>query len=437
MKWWPFGRRNNQAAIEPPAPLPALPPAGRIARSMPIFDRFSNHPGQAGATVQQISAIYQLAELGFPSEQCELFDDFVQRDGHLRSQLEGRILAVAGKEWIVTAGGEKPADRKAAEMLEEAIRLVPNWLETVIHLLKGVWYGYSLSETIWEVRDTFAVPVWFSNVPHVRVVFDNVDQPRLVTEEDMTRGMELPPGKFIYERLHGRIAAASGVMRTAAWLSYFKKLAMRDWIVFSERFGMPYVQGKYDPSATPLDKETLRRAVQEIGKDGTAVFSKACEIVMQMVDKGGKADDVQGALARFCDDEISELVTGSTLTSRSGGPGSFALGTVHADRAFDLAVFDAQRIAHRFEIDVALPFVRYNRMDARPPRLKIHLVRDTDPLKRVQVMQILWQMGVPIAKEQLMQENQLKSARPGDELPPPPPKTPAPTSPSDPPPQPE
>lgn len=390
-----------------------------------MFDRWPQHPGQGGASVRQIAETYRLAEAGYPATQCELFDDFIQRDGKLRSNLEVRVLSVAGKEWILTPGGDSQEDRMAADMLGDALRVVPNWLETQIHLLKAVWYGYSVSEIIWDASEGQVVPLWFSNVPHVRIVFDDRDRPRLITDDNMLQGIELDPGKWVYERLQWRLAAAAGVMRTGAWLSYFKKLALRDWIVFSERFGLPYVQGQYEPGTSDADISILKRAVQEIGKDGAAVFSKTAEIVMQMVDKGGKADDVQGALARFCDDEISELVTGSTLTSRTGGPGSFALGAVHQDRAFLLSMFDAQRLATRFETEVSLPFVRFNRIAAKPPRLKIHLVKDTDPLKRVQVMQILWEMGVPIAKEQLMQENQLKAARPGDVLPPPPPSAPS------------
>lgn len=416
-KLWPFGQK---ASFEPPPPLPAKVDVQSVARGMPLFDRWPQHPGQGGISVSQIAGIYHLAEAGYPATQCELFDDMIQRDGHLRSQLENRVVAVAGKDWIIIPGGDNAEDRMAAEMLESALRMVPNWLETMIHLLQALWYGYSVSEIVWDASEGQAVPLWFSNVPHERIVFDDHDRPRLLTDEDLFHGIELQPGKWIYATgFPRRVAAASGVMRTAAWLSYFKKLSLRDWIVFSERFGLPYVQGKYEPGATPEDKATLKRAVQEIGKDGAAVFAKTCEIVLQMVDKGGKADDVQGALARFCDDEISELVTGSTLTSRSGGPGSFALGSVHADRSFGLSLWDAQRIGHRFAMDVGLPFVRFNRIAAKPPRLKIQVVRDTDPKVRVDVLQILWGMGVPISKDQLRQEFQLQEPRAGDALEPP------------------
>ncbi len=392
--------------LEAPAPLPARPSAP-IARSVPMLDRWMTHPS-VGATPERISQIYREAEQGWPARQCELFDDAVGRDGHLRSALEGRVLSVAGKGWIIVPGGDSDADKVAAAALESALRSVPNFQEMMEHQLKATWYGYSLSEIQWDLRGGLNVPVWFANIPHVRFRFDAEDYPRLLTASNLTDGVALEPGHWMYTRMSGRVAAASGLMRTALWLSYFKKLAFRDWLVFSERFGMPYVAGKYD-ALTPADeKQVLAQAVGALGKEGGAIFSKAAEIEITQAAQGGKAEDVQGALARFCDDEISELITGSTLTSRSGGPGSFALGRVHADRSFEIVLSDAERLAHRFEQDIGVPFVAFNGLNARPPRLKIHVIRDYDPMVRAQTLQILQTMGLALDTDQVRQEFQIK-----------------------------
>jgi hypothetical protein len=112
-------------AAKPPEPtIGSEPPAGDRFRSddiYPWYDRWASHPGQ-GLTLGRLFDIYWQAEWGYPAEQCDMFEDIVERDGHLRSNIENRIDAVAGKEWIVQAGGDAPADHKAAELLEQALR---------------------------------------------------------------------------------------------------------------------------------------------------------------------------------------------------------------------------------------------------------------------------------------------------------------------------
>src|SRR5262249_4056928 len=141
---------------------------------------FQFHPG-FGLTARAIVAATRQAELGYPVWQCDMFDDVIESDAHLRSQLLARIVAVAGKPWVIQAGGDDPADVEAAQMLEEALRAVSNIADTFAHQLKSNWYGWSCSEIDWDYVDGLFVPVWFANVPHRRFVFDRNLQPLLTS----------------------------------------------------------------------------------------------------------------------------------------------------------------------------------------------------------------------------------------------------------------
>jgi phage gp29-like protein len=257
------------------------------------------------------------------------------------------------------------------------------------------------------------VPVWFSNVPHRRLVFAlEHDEPRLTTTAEPTRGVPLEPGRWWFSRRMHRLTAAAGLARTATWWALFKRLSARDWVIFAERFGLPYVTGEYDERASDEDKAVLAKAAQSLGKDGSAIFSEACKLVVHEVQRSGSADGVHGSLIALCNAEISKLLAGSTLTSETGGPGSFALGRVHENRSFDLVMSDAERLAIRFEQDVGLPFVFFNGMAARPPRLKVHVVRQYDPEARMRLMSAAAnELGLALDEEQVRQEFQLR--RPG------------------------
>ncbi len=415
MAWWKFWQRNS---IERPAELPTRP-SGPRARALEIFDHARLHPG-IGLTAAKVRSAYLRAEQGFPAEQCDLFDDVIEGDAHLRGQLEGRLLAVAGKDAIVQAGGDDPASQDAARALDEALAGIPNVTEMVVHQLKAVWYGWSGTEIHWERRDGIVKPVWFANVPHRRFRFDSKNQPRLLTSAADVEGEALRRGQWMFEALPGTMTVRTGIMRTATWFALFKRLAVRDWQVFSERFGMPYVVGRYQDNADEKEKEVLEEAVKNLGKDGGAIFSQLMDIEMKVVEAGGKAHDVHGAIVEWANRELSKLISGATLTAETQGPGSFALGRVHQNRAFDLVQADEMRLGMRFQVDVGAAFVAFNGSifaGAKPPRLKIHVTPEMDPETRMEIYsKAANELGMELDGEQIRQEFRLKAPRSGGEI---------------------
>src|SRR5262249_1076823 len=158
------------------------------------------HPGY-GLSPQRILRIYRDAEFGYVWPQCDLFDDVIERDGHLRSQDAMVIDGVAGKPWIVQAGGDDAASIEAAQMPEQALRRVPNMGENMEHLLTSRAYGWAATEIQWDVTPdgTFA-PIWFENVAHRRFIFgDGGREPRIVLR-DQWDGIPLEPGRWIFSR---------------------------------------------------------------------------------------------------------------------------------------------------------------------------------------------------------------------------------------------
>lgn len=396
--------------VQPPPPLPDRPPAEMVTIRPALDWDAQTHPGY-GLTARVMVAAFRQAELGWPWQQCDLFDDVIESDGHLRSALESRLKAVSGKPWIILPGGDSAADRTAAQELEGALREVPNFSETLAHQLKGNWYGYSASEIRWEYTNGIIAPTWFANVSHRRIVFDWIDYTPRYRTLFVPEGIPFTPGAWWYwtRAGGGTIPPRSGLMRTASWWSFFKRLAVRDWVVFAERFGLPYVLGTYDAGASQQDKDVLKQAVQKLGTDGAAVMSAMCKIEIHASDHGGKTADVHGSITQLANNEISKLITGATLTAETAGPGSFALGQVHADAAFELRAGDAEDLTAHFERAISAPFLLWNGMKAKRPRLKLNLVRDMAPLTRAQILSILCNnIGLPLDEEQLRQENQLK-----------------------------
>lgn len=381
-------------------------------------DSTSSHPGY-GAVPALVNGIFRQAEAGYIGGQCDLFDDLIESDGHLRSLIEGRIGAVAGREWVIQPGSQDAHSIKAAQTLERVLRDSLNFHDFIEHQLSANYYGFAASEIDWQERDGDVVPAWFANAPHTRFVFDKWNSLRLLTLEAQQDGVELLPGKWVVTRRPHKNLARAGLMRTLAWWAVFKRMSVRDWIIFAEKFGIPNVIGVYADNATEEAKDALETAIQNIGEAGQAVLAESTKIVFSEVQRQGDNSGLHPAVVALCESQMSKLVNGSTLTSDTGGPGSFALGKVHESRQFSLEVADATRLSHVFRQHIGVPFLRYNGLTgAAAPRLKVQVMQELDAKTRAEVASIVVNdLGAEIDGAQLLDELGFRRpSRPEDAL---------------------
>lgn len=405
------------AALEIVRDLPAKPGTGRQAKAWLAFDQAQAHPGH-GLTPEAVVTIFRAAERGALARQCDLFDDVIENDGHLRSLINSRVAAVSGKEYVIQPGAPDDASVRAAEQLQLLAGVddlgLSEWFE---HEQGGIFYGYAAAEIEWQIRRGFVAPARLHCLPARRFTMHGGTSLRLMTEARPT-GEQLLPGQWVvHRRKHANLARA-GLMRTAVWWSLFKRMSMADWVVFAERYGLPFAIGKYDAvTNSPDARAKLEEALQQIGDDGYAIMEKGCEIAFSEASSSSTGPSVHGAICDRADAEMAKLIAGATLTQDSGGPGSFALGQVHESREFSLAIADAVRIASDFRRDIAVPFLAYNGYPegTAPPKLKIQLTRDLDAKTRAEVAAIVVnELGASIDAQPVLDELGFRRAE-GDE----------------------
>lgn len=115
--------------------------------------------------------------------------------------------------------------------------------------------------------------------------------------------------------------------KAAPWVIY-KRNTTADWAQFSEVFGMPIQEYIYDTN----DDDARQRAINDAANAGSlAVFVHSKETELQLREAGNKTGsaDVYERLCERCNNEISKLILGNTLTTESSENGTQALGTVH------------------------------------------------------------------------------------------------------------
>ncbi|MBM4285819.1 MAG: DUF935 domain-containing protein [Deltaproteobacteria bacterium] len=378
-------------------------PETRELAAVSLEDRYSTYPS-VGLTPGGLAAIFQEADQGAVRRQMELFGEMEEKDAHLAALLQTRKLAVLSLDWEVLPYSQEEEDRRIAEEVGELVYAIPNVEGAFLDLLDAVGKGFALVEVMWETTRGRSRVVELKWVPQKRLTFVDGMQPRLLTSASDWEGVEFTPWKVIYHRYKARSGhdTRSGVLRVVGYLYLLKNYALKDWAAFNEVFGMPLRLGKYEPTASPADRESLIQAIRNLGSDAAGVISKSTEIEFVEVAsrQGGNAVPYR-VLADFCNREMSKAVLGQTLSvDTSGATGTYAAAKVHAQVRRDLVEADAQGLAQTLREQLLKPLVGFNfGWDKATPWFRFRHEEEEDLKTLSEVYRNLVAMGLPMSWE--------------------------------------
>jgi phage gp29-like protein len=390
---------------------PPRPPPSLASVSFDLWDRWSAHPGH-GLTVARLVQILRMAERGWTPPLADLFNDVLGRDAHLRAQYDMVVGGVAGQPWLVRPGGDAPEDLEAADALGQHLRRVPNVRAMFAHLLTARPWGWAATEILWETVDGQLAPIWFENVHHRRIVFDDRGAPRLRTAMGPDGGEPLIPSRWLF-RAHSHTSlspALGGLLCTAMWPALLKANAIRDMALFLERYGLPTPTGTYGEGTPKEEKEVLIDVVSKLGTNNYGVFHESCKIA-SIAPEGNSVTDTHSPAVDLFNAEISKVMTLGTLTSGEGtSTGSYALGTVHENGLMRTLNGEGRIVGDLLEQQLGLPFVRWNPFGkARAPRVEFQITQHLTPLERLEIFERSKNsMDCPVDADQYRTEMQLK-----------------------------
>lgn len=343
----------------------------------------------------------------------KLYDE-VARDAHAGGVLQTRYLAVAGGEWEVVPADESALSKTIAEFVHTAVDGC-NFTRTVQELLQAVLYGFYPAEVMWRHKAGKWVPASVVGKHPRRFTFTMDREPRLLTPADMIDGEPLPERKFVvFTWGSSDNPYGSGLGQKLWWPVWFKKIGIKWWLVFLEKFGMPTPVGKYPPGTDPTQQAALLDAIDAIQTETGVKIPDSMAIDLLEATRGGNAGYEK--LCDYMDKQISKAVLGQTLTSGGEGGGSYALGKVHDEVRQDIVKADADLLCEtlnttlvRWIVDLNFPNVTdyptlWIRTEAEQnlkelaERDKIILV-DMGMGKRVPESYIQTTYGIPLAED--------------------------------------
>ncbi|MDG6314083.1 DUF935 domain-containing protein [Glaesserella parasuis] len=333
----------------------------------------SDHPSNF-ITPAKMKQIFDDAENGDITAQHELFMDIEERDSAIFANIQTRKRAALGVDWVIQAPrNATPAEEKLRDEVDELFYQIGNLEDLIIDCMDAVGHGFSALEIEWAFNGKVWYPNAFMHRPQSWFKWDKLDNLLLKTPQNQTGEPLRPYGWVVHtHKSRSTQAARNNLFRTLAWLYMFKHYSIHDFAEFLELYGMPIRIGKYGAGATKDEKQTLKRALAEIGHNAAGIMPESMSIELHNAANAGGAlgNNPFLQMVDWCEKSIARLILGQTLTSGADGKSSTnALGNVHNEVRRDLLVSDVKQLGQTFTQQIILPYLLINFPNVDPTRI--------------------------------------------------------------------
>ena len=354
----PMARVLNADAASTPA---RAPKAGTV-----LLPRRTDYQAffSGDMTPERVVQILNSTLYGSAHEQNDAFDRMLERDPHVASEYDKRLMALGGLELDIVSASQiregDLSDEEKAQADEAAayVRAVLNRIRVegygvecptdlpagLRHLDDGIGRGLAGLEQEWGTT-TITLPatqagtrktiqarapiVWHLIAPR-RFRYDAQEPWRLRVMADETdfTGLaidEQPAGKFLIHApkpIGGR--GMRGALHRRALMCYMAKTSgWKFFLIGMELFGQPYRIGKYAAGATPEEVAAILTMLEDMGVSAAGVFKEGTEI--DVVSTGFTSSGTQSIYERcikICDAAVSKNYIGNALTTEVQGDGA-------------------------------------------------------------------------------------------------------------------
>jgi hypothetical protein len=294
--------------------------------------------------------------------------------------------------------------------------------DLLMDLMDAVGHGFAALEITWQLQGSLNMPARFTPIAQSWFRWDNHDNLLLKTPDNPTGEPLWQMGWVVHRHKNRSVQAArGGLFRTLAWLYMFKHYSAHDFAEFLELYGMPIRIGKYGAGATEKEKQTLLRAVAEIGHNAAGIMPEGMMIELHQAASGTTAgNNPFMTMIEWCEKSATRLILGQTLTSGADGKASTnALGKIHNEVRHDLLVADARRLAQTINQQILEPFLRVNFAigeETRLPQFEFDTRETADLAMIAEALPKLVDVGVQIPERWARDKLAIPDALDGERL---------------------
>ena len=256
-----------------------------------------------------------------------VLDEFELREDKMKIGAFKMAAAVSSKPWEVRIRkGEEENPR--AKVHQKALTRFWNRVEAtdafcrnrkggirllVKQMMSAQSRVYSVHDICWKVNGDGTLSATFTHVP--AWCFENrTGRLRYIRNDGQTQGEEMRDGEWL-------VTVGEGVGIPSAILAMAKRLSWNDWLLFSEKCGMPVIIGKTAAQRGTPAWDQLARAIRAVApKTGLVADTGSDLSAVPMGSASGTG--TYRELVDTVDRAISALYRGGDLATVSSGPDS-------------------------------------------------------------------------------------------------------------------
>lgn len=336
-------------------------------------------------TPSKLTQIIGEADAGDPRRQAELFGVVQEKEPIIAAHLQTRRLAVLGCPMRF----ESESNPALAEEIDLMFRKA-GLRRGISALMDAIGTGYAGCAVDWApggaaIRDIIPIApsAW---------VFDEAGNPALsgVIAKPVPLA-DYHPAQIAYIISEGKVGlpCRKGLLRTLIWMYLFKNGGFRDWNLFLERFGVPFVLGKIP--ATDFTNDTLRAKLMEsllsIRSAGVGIGTTDTAMDILNGASGGNKDAFE-QFQRYCDEIITLTILGQLASSDKAG--GLSRGTAQDKVRQDLLEADCAMITEAVQkLATAYCQMRYGLPDAGDLEFVIDCAPPEDKKQEAEIFAIL------------------------------------------------
>lgn len=252
-------------------------------------------------------------------------------DAHLKAVIQKRKLPILNSKLQLNTKNTK---------LKEVIEKYTNTIEfdLLLHyILDTRYWGHTLIEVI--PLDTENMKFEYSLIPRKHV---KADKGIVVKTSTDTEGIDYVNGN--YNIIEIADIENLGLLSAATPYVVYKRNGFGDFAQYTELYGTPIREGVYD-GHDEIAREALKRDLTEMGSAGVFVHPEGTRINFIESKSQSGSSDLYDKLITICNNEISKLILGNTLTTEVGSNGgNRSLGETMKESELDLINADKKML---------------------------------------------------------------------------------------------
>ncbi|GAB4319127.1 MAG: hypothetical protein Kow0059_12900 [Candidatus Sumerlaeia bacterium] len=428
-------RRQSRQTGRPPADAGPHSTIHFSARPRPITAEVAAQPatlwwgawlaGEAQAVLLQTEA---LGRRHLPTI-WDLYREMLEKDGHLFAAVQTRKNGVLCRPRALVPASDDPADQRVAAFVGDALEGLPHFEQRLADLLDALPFGFAVQEILWRAEAGRVCPAALRPRPAARFLFDDAGAIRLLAAGQPAPAVPIvvpaaqttpaggagvpgaPSAPFPYRTgplparkfltfLFGASPDAPygrGLCMRAYWYYWFKKNNLKFWATFNERFGAPTVVGRFAPGTSEDERRALLDVLDSLQTSAGVALPQSVSLELLEASRSGTINTYKD-FADWCNDEMSKIVLGATLTTGEGRrSGSLALGRVHERVRSEYVESDAKALMDVINHQLIRWIVDFNfGPDVPAPRWTIDTTADEDLSQEIEVDRQLVALGVPL-----------------------------------------